>query len=167
MSQLRSIITFHSQPCDENYSGEAYFSERESFQFSNFLSSAKYLGRVAMYISLQAYGEQILLPYNYFNIGGGNTAALTAVANRAVAAIRTRNPARNYQVGIGAALRATQRGTSTDYVKGRVGIEYVFTYMLPRGGGATGFEVTEAELPGIVSETFFGLHEMALHLSEK
>ncbi|KAG5675311.1 hypothetical protein PVAND_005222 [Polypedilum vanderplanki] len=154
-----------NDPCSENYSGDGYFSERESYQLSNFLSSPKYLGRVAMYISLQAFGEQILLPYNYFNIGGGNTAALTAVANRAIAAIRSRNPARNYQVGIGAALRGTQTGTSTDYVRGRVGIEYVFTYMLPRGSGATGYEVTEAEMFAILSETFLGLHEMAAHVA--
>jgi hypothetical protein len=155
------------QPCADNYSGDGYFSERESFQFSNLLSSSKYLGRVAMYISLQAYGEQILLPYNYLNIGGGNTAALTAVANRAIAAIRTRNPARNYQVGIGAALRTPQQGTSTDYVKGRVGTEYVFTFMLPRGSGPSGFEVTEAEMPALLSETFLGLTEMAAYLSEQ
>jgi hypothetical protein len=155
------------QPCGENYSGEAYFSERESSSLAAFLSLSKYIGRVSMYISLQAFGEQILLPFNYANVDGGNTEELTAVANRAIAAIRSRNSARDYEVGVGASVNGIQKGTSGDYAKGSASVEYVFTFMLPAGSGSSGYEVSEAELPGIISETYHGLREMAVYLAEK
>lgn len=149
-----------SDPCSPNYPGDFFFSERESFELSNFMSSPKYAGKILGYISLQAFGEQILVPYNYFNIGGGNNAIKITLANTAANAIRGVNPSRNYQVGIGAALNAPQFGTSTDYAKGTRLIEYVFTFRLPRGG-TSGFEVPPTQIAGISRETFAGLRALS------
>jgi len=80
-----------------------------------------------------------------------------AIANQAAAAIQAVNPARTYSVGVGAALRGNTFGTSTDYAKGFLNIEHVYTFMLPRGG-TSGFEVPEAEMPAIIAETFAGLY---------
>jgi hypothetical protein len=145
------------QPCAENYPGSSYFSEVESQQLVNFVTSPKYANRVTVYISLQAFGQQILLPYNYFNTPGSNHAAKLAIANQAATAIRAVNPARVYSVGIGAALRGNSFGTSTDYAKGFLTIDNVFTFMLP-SGGTSGFEVPESEITGISAETFAGLY---------
>lgn len=127
------------------------------------MSSSKYAGRVTAYISLQAFGEQVLMPFSSSNIAGGNTIALTNVANRIATAIQGRNPQRNYQVGVGGALRAPQSGTSTDYALGFVGIPYVFTLMLP-SGGASGFDPPTTVISSIGSETFYGLLEVPLYL---
>lgn len=145
------------QPCAENYPGSSYFSEVESQQLVNFVTSPKYANRVSVYISLQAFGQQILLPYNYFNTVSGNHAAKLALANQAATAIRTLNPSRVYSVGVGAALRGNSFGTSTDYAKGFLTVEYVYTFMLPRGG-TSGFEVPEAEMPAILNESFAGIY---------
>ncbi|CAG9797361.1 unnamed protein product [Chironomus riparius] len=156
-ANFRYQFVYRDDPCAENYPGSSYFSEVESQQLVSFVTSVKYANRVSVYISLQSFGQQILLPYNYFNIASGNHAAALAIANSAATAIRTVNPSRVYNVGVGAALRGNSFGTSTDYAKGFLNVEYVYTFMLP-SGGTSGFEVPEAEMPAIIAEAFAGLY---------
>lgn len=128
------------------------------------LSWPKFAGRVVMYVSLQAFGEQILLPYNFIGSGAGNQAALTNLANRIANAIRAVNPARNYQIGVGGVLRSPLFGTSTDYAKGTRGYQYVLTLNLP-AGGASGYEVTVQDMPAILNETYEGLLQLGYYLA--
>jgi hypothetical protein len=123
----------------------------------------KYSGRITAYVSLQAFGEQILTPFSSENVGGGDQVAILNVANRIANAIRLRNPARNYVTGIGGALRTPQFGTVTDYALGQVRVPYVFTIMLP-SGGASGFEPPTTQISSIGSETFYGLLEIGYYL---
>lgn len=111
-------------------------------------------------MSLQAFGEQVLMPFSHTGSGGGNQALLTSLANRFAAAVRNQNPQRNYQVGVGGVLRSPQSGTVTDYALGFLGIDYVYTIMLPRGG-VSGFDPPTSAIKEIGGETFYGLLEFA------
>jgi Zinc carboxypeptidase len=102
------------------------------------------------------------MPFSHGNVQGGNPVVLTNLANRVAAEIRRINPARNYQVGVGGALRTAQYGTSTDYAIGYEGIQYVYTIMLP-SGGVTGFDPPAASISGIAGETFYGLLQFAYY----
>ncbi len=125
---------------------------------------SKYQGRIQIYVSLQAFGEQILTPFSSGAIGGGNQGAMFGLGNRVSTAIRARNPARNYIVGIAGSVRAPEFGTVTDYALNGARIPYVFTIRLP-AGGASGFEPPTTAISGIGSETFYGLLEFGLYLA--
>lgn len=126
------------------------------------ISSSKYAGRIRSYVSLQAFGQQILMPFSHSNVAGGNTVALTNLANRIAARIQTIN-SRPYQVGVAGALRTPQSGTSTDYALGFIGIPYVYTFTVP-SGGSTGFDPPTTLISGVGSEIFYGLLEIANYL---
>lgn len=126
----------------------------------------KYAGRVTMYVSLQAFGEQIVTPFSSENVGGGNQAAMMAVANRVRNVIQGRNPSRNYVTGIAGSLRAPEFGTVTDFALSQVRVPYVFTIFLP-AGGSTGFDPPTTQIAGIGSETFYGLLELSKYLMEQ
>lgn len=136
----------------------------ESVGIRDLLNWSKYIGRVSLYISLQAFGEQVLTPFNFNTNAGGNTAIINDLANRFANAVNAANPARNYQVGIGGSLRGIQHGTSTDYAIGGRGIPKALTILLPRGG-ASGYEVAAIDIQSIAGETFIGLEQIALHFA--
>lgn len=108
-----------------------------------------------MYLSLQAFGNQILTPYSYARVNYPENRRLQILGYNVAAAIR-RTYGRWYQVGQGARLlRSPEFGTSTDYAFGAAKIPAAFTIKLPRGG-PSGFEVPANQLDRILSETFPG-----------
>lgn len=123
----------------------------------------KYAGRITMYISLQAFGELITVPFSSDNVGGGDHPRMINVANRIRDAIQGRNPSRNYVVGIAGGLRDPEFGTVTDFALSQVRVPYVYTIFLP-AGGVTGFDPPTTQISPIASETFLGLLQPALYL---
>jgi Zinc carboxypeptidase len=109
-----------------------------------------------MFLSLQAFGQQITIPYNYVAIGSQNQAVLTTLGNQVAAAIRSQPAQRTYAVGVGGALNGLESGTSLDFAYELRRIVKSFTMRLPRGG-ATGWDVPAAQLPALMSETFEGI----------
>lgn len=125
------------------------------------MSTSKYAGRISSYISLQAFGQQVLMPFSHSNLAGGNTVALTNLGNRIASRIQSIN-GRPYAVGVGGALRSSQSGTSTDYALGFLNIPYVYTFMVP-GGGSSGFDPPTTIISPVGSEIFYGLLEIPLY----
>ena len=117
-----------------------------------------------MYVSLQAYGQQILAPYNYAPISGDNHEESIALAEEVAKEIHTFN-GRTYTYGIGARLlEEPERGTSSDYAHGVRHIPLAYTVKLP-AGGETGYDVSEEQLDGILTESWFGFLKLAEHLT--
>lgn len=117
-----------------------------------------------MYLSLQAFGQQIAIPYNYFAVGTQNQAALQNLAAQAANAIRSAPGQRAYTVGVGGILNGVEGGTSLDFAYESRRIPLSFTLRLP-SGGSTGWDVPENQLPAILSETFRGFLVFAQHVA--
>lgn len=121
----------------------------------------KFTGRVRTFVSLEAFGEQILTPFSHAAIGGGNQPTLVNLANRIADAIRAQNPLRNYHIGIAGLLRAPESGTAIDNALMETRAEFVYAIRLP-AGGPTGFDPPTTAIRGIANETLPGLLELGL-----
>jgi hypothetical protein len=102
-----------------------------------------------MYISLQAFGQQIVFPYQSVTIPTSQQERFLALATQAAQAITTRT----YAVGQASALNGLERGTSLDFAYAQRRIPLTFTVRLPRGG-STGFDFPEAQLQAALGEAF-------------
>lgn len=148
------------QPCDEHYGGFRAGSEVETQAIQGLLET--YEGRIALYISLQAYGQQILVPYNYAPIVGENHHEAIELGEEVAKKIHSFN-GRTYSYGNGARLLENpEHGTSSDYAYGAAHAKLAYTVKLP-AGGETGYDVPEDQLDGILTETWFGFLEFAEH----
>jgi hypothetical protein len=112
-------------------------------------------------LGFQAFGQQIVFPYNYLAAPSLNEVRFRSLADQVVQAIRSAPNQRTYQVGAGGILNGVERGTSLDYAYERGLITYAFTMRLPRGPGANGFIFPEADLARTLSETFRGFEVLA------
>lgn len=102
-----------------------------------------------MYVSLQAFGQQIVFPYQSFLINPSSHARFLALATSASQAVTSRT----YAVGQASALNGLERGTSLDYAHAQRRIPLAFTIRLPRGG-STGFDFPESQLQTALGEAF-------------
>jgi Zinc carboxypeptidase len=116
-----------------------------------------------MYLSLQAFGEQITIPYNHFPAGTQNQAQLLTLGNQVAAAIRNSPAQRSYTVGVGGVLNGLERGTPIDFAYELRRIKWSFAMRLPRGG-ATGWDIPENQLLATLSESFSGFLVFARHV---
>lgn len=144
---------FYFQSCSENYAGETAASEAETQAIQNLL--AKYQTQIKLYLSLQGFGQKILIPYNY----GPEAPRIGPLRNWALrAAVRIYRFNRTwYPVAVGGKT-SPEFGTSSDYAFGKSKVPAAYTVKLPRGG-ETGYEVPENKLDSILTESFEGLLE--------
>lgn len=152
---------FRHQPCSDNYAGQLAFSEPETRALRDILISYE---NTRLYLSLQAFGQQITIPYNYFPVGSQNQAALISLGHSAADAIRSAPSQRSYAVGVGGILRGLESGTSTDYAYETRQVSLTYGLHLP-SGGSTGWDVPEAQMSAILSETFRGFLVFARHVA--
>jgi Zinc carboxypeptidase len=117
-----------------------------------------------MYLSLQSFGEQILIPYKYFAVGTSNQAQLLSLGNQVAAAIRTTPSQRSYTVGVGGILNGVESGTSIDFSYELRRVTWSFAMRLPRGG-ANGWDFPANQLKAVLSESFTGFLVFARHLA--
>lgn len=117
-----------------------------------------------LYLSLQAFGQQITIPYNYFPVGSQNQASLLSLGNLAADAIRSAPAQRSYAVGVGGILRGLESGTSTDYAYETRRVPLTYAMHLP-SGGSNGWDAPAAQMSAILSETFQGFLVFARHVA--
>jgi murein tripeptide amidase MpaA len=152
----------YSDPCDEHYGGHRAASEAETQAIQQILDAFE--GKIAMYISLQAHGQQILTPYNYAPVNGDNHRESMMLASKVARKIKEFND-REYKFGPGGRLLETpERGTSSDYAHGVKNVPLAFTVKLPAGGDS-GYEVPEDQLDSILTESWFGFLEFVNHIN--
>ena len=113
-----------------------------------------------MFVSLNAFGQQITIPYSYISVGTLNQAMLTTLGNQAAAAIQSAPAGRDYTVGVAGVLNGIEHGTPIDYSYESVGITRSYAFRLP-AGGSTGWDVPETQISAICSETFRGFLVLA------
>jgi hypothetical protein len=117
----------------------------------------KYQRQIKVFISLQAFGQKILVPFNY---GNGFIRRQQDLLNwgRKIAARIYRINRTRFQVAVGYRV-SPESGTPSDFAAGKLRIPVTYTIELPRGG-ATGYEVPESKLDGILEESFEGFLEI-------
>jgi hypothetical protein len=108
-----------------------------------------------MYLSIQGGGQQIAYPYNYSPVPSSNEAKLYNIANLAAAAIKAKNSARIYPIGIGGVLNGVESGTPIDYAYELKQIPLSFVLRLPKGA-TNSYDVPANQIQGIISEAFEG-----------
>lgn len=156
-------MIFIIQPCDEHYSGIFAASEAETKAIQGLIE--EYSENIKMYLSLQSFGQQILVPYNYAPEVGENHNELISLSEEVAKTIHSFN-GRTYTYGTGARLlESPEHGTSSDYAYGARKVPLAFTLKLP-AGEKSGYEVTEEQLDGILTETWFGFLKFAQHVDE-
>lgn len=156
-------MLFFLQPCDEHFAGRSAASEAETKGIQELLE--KHDGRISMYLSLQAFGQQILTPFNYAPEVGQNHQELISLGEEVAKKIHSYND-RTYTYGAGGRLLENpEHGTSSDYAYGAKNVPLAFTIKLP-GGGENGYEVSEDQLDGILTETWFGFLEFVEYVEK-
>lgn len=108
-----------------------------------------------MYLSVQATGQQILIPYNYFPVPSANEGRLMALGIQAASAISQAPANRAFAVGAGGMLRGVESGTPVDFAYELRRIMLSYSFRLP-SGGPNGWDVPEAQLHDMLSESFRG-----------
>ena len=113
-----------------------------------------------MYLSLQAQGPQILIPYNYIAMGSSSQTTLTNLAGQVATVMQNVN-GRSYNVGVAGAVAGLESGTSLDYVYETSRIPLSFIVRLP----STGNDIDGAQLPSYLTEAFRGFLVFARHVA--
>ena len=157
-----NLMNFYSQPCSPNYTGPSYFSEAETQAVRDVI--ANYNSRLSMYLSIQAYGQQITFPYNAITIPSDRQSQFISVATAASQAMQNSPAGRFYQIGAGGSLNGVEAGTSLDYANSVHTNLLPFTVRLP-SGGSNGWDVPESQIGGILNEAFNGFLVFARYVA--
>lgn len=104
-----------------------------------------------MYLSVQANGPQILIPYNYIAVGSSSQSKLTTLAGQVATVMQNVND-RTYQVGVAGAVHGLESGTSLDYVYETRRVPFSFILRLPSNGNS----IAGNQLPSYLTEAFKG-----------
>lgn len=111
-------------------------------------------------MSLQAFGEQIVFPYQSVSIPSSSQARFLTLATQAAQSITTRT----YAVGAAGALNGLEGGSSLDFAYAQRRIPLAFTMRLPRGG-STGFDFPANQLHATLAESFRAFEVFARHVA--
>ncbi|CAB4066845.1 Carboxypeptidase B,Carboxypeptidase O [Lepeophtheirus salmonis] len=139
--------------CLETYAGSKPFSEPETRALSNFLLNNK--DKFQGYLSIHSFGQKVIYPYSYTNVKikdwkelhqMGNVIANTISKYSGVDAI--------YDVGTSSDVQYRASGGADDYVRGALGIKWVFLIELPDKGRHGFFTSPSSDQAGFI-QCFF------------
>ncbi|XP_040571245.1 carboxypeptidase B [Lepeophtheirus salmonis] len=145
--------------CLETYAGSKPFSEPETRALSNFLLNNK--DKFQGYLSIHSFGQKVIYPYSYTNVKikdwkelhqMGNVIANTISKYSGVDAI--------YDVGTSSDVQYRASGGADDYVRGALGIKWVFLIELP-DKGRHGFLLPPHLIKQVSFSVFQGIREFA------
>ncbi|XP_049809431.1 zinc carboxypeptidase-like [Schistocerca nitens] len=142
-----------SDQCREDYAGPMAFSECETKAMSEFLTS---LGSdLQVYLSFHNYRQLLIYPYGSSHEVADNAAELHKMAEKAVKALESRYGT-HYGFGSVADAIYPATGGSIDWVKGKLGVPYVFLWEL-RDKGHYGFLLPPDQIIPTSEETFYSV----------
>ncbi|XP_066903173.1 carboxypeptidase B isoform X2 [Halyomorpha halys] len=148
-----------SNPCQEIYRGPSATSEMEAQAFVKFMSNIK--ENLKGYVTLHSYGQFVLIPYGYKeNTFPPDFQELRRVGINAALAIKEIGN-KKYTVGNTAKVLYTAAGGSDDWVKAKIGANYVYTIEL-RDEGDYGFTLPENLIIPTVKEAFEAIKVIAI-----
>merc|ERR1719412_1791577 len=150
--------------CMETYSGPAPFSEPETRNIRDFVTSIKQ--NVVSYIPIHSYGQKILYPWSYTGVRLPDWQEMQNVGNILASAMERNSQGINYSVGSAPRTQYLAAGGSDDWARGEMGIKWVFLIELP-DTGTFGFLLPATKIKGVGHSVFEGIRALAVTISRK
>lgn len=151
------------QACSASYPGPSPNSEPETKALADFMM--QFRGKLKLYVSMHSYASFLLFPYSFDSVYIANWKQhyelCRAYANR-LNEITKFNP---YTFGNSGSDFYLANGVSDDFAVGEADASMSIVVELP-GGGIRGFDFPEEDLEDLLKETFEGLREFAIFVSE-
>jgi len=150
--------------CMETYQGARPFSEPETRAVSEFLKTIK--DQLVMYISLHSYGQKIIYPWSHSGTKIRDWRDLDILGRMIRETIDEASGGRyRFSVGSSPDINYYSNGGSDDWVRGELGIKWVFLLELPdRMGGRHGFVLPAREIIPVGHSVFHGVRRAALEV---
>ena len=119
-----------------------------------------------MYISLHSYGQKILYPWSHRGDKIPDWQDLDTVGRMMQETVMDASGGRYFfRVGTSPVTNYYSNGGSDDWIRGRLGIKWVFLYELPdRAGGRNGFLLPAREIIPTGHAVFNGIRRAALEV---
>ncbi|XP_035901544.1 zinc carboxypeptidase-like [Anopheles stephensi] len=137
-----------SVPCSDTFAGPSAFSEIETRQLSDFISS---LDNLSTYLAFHSYTQLLLVPYGHTTARLDNYDETIAIGTKAINKLRERYGT-TYRIGNIAEAIYVASGGSIDWVKGVHQIPLVYAYEL-RDLGQYGFVLPPEQIIPTAEET--------------
>merc|ERR1719412_1305942 len=150
--------------CMETYSGPAPFSEPETRNIRDFVTSIKQ--NVVSYIPIHSYGQKILYPWSYTGVRLPDWQEMQNVGNILASAMERNSQGINYSVGSAPRTQYLAAGGSDDWARGEMGIKWVFLIELP-DKGTFGFLLPANSIKPTGRSILQGIRLMAVKVSRK
>merc|ERR1719412_588605 len=147
--------------CMETYSGPAPFSEPETRNIRDFVTSIKQ--NVVSYIPIHSYGQKILYPWSYTGVRLPDWKEMQAVGKILANAIEESSGA-HYAVGSAPRTQYLAAGGADDWARGDMGIKWVFLIELP-DTGTFGFLLPANKIVPTGQSIFEGIRALAVTIS--
>ncbi|TKR70062.1 hypothetical protein L596_022130 [Steinernema carpocapsae] len=158
------VAGFSENPCAETFPGITAFSEPEPRLIAEFLAAHK--DSIKAYFDIHAYGELFMFPYGYAKTYPKNVATLYDIAEQATDAIN-RVHGSQFKYGSIVDIIYPASGSSIDYAKGVLGIEYTYALELrPNRYTRPGFMVDQSQIIPAAEETWAGLHVVLNYVAQ-
>uniref|UniRef100_A0A182WF36 Zinc carboxypeptidase A 1 n=1 Tax=Anopheles minimus TaxID=112268 RepID=A0A182WF36_9DIPT len=137
-----------SVPCSDTFAGAVAFSEVETRQLSDFISS---LDNLSTYLAFHSYSQLLLVPYGHTTARLDNYDETIAIGTKAINKLRERYGT-TYNIGNIAEAIYVASGGSIDWVKGVHQTPLVYAYEL-RDLGRYGFVLPPDQIIPTAEET--------------
>jgi len=148
--------------CAETYSGPAPFSEPESRNIANFVTSIQ--KNLVSYIMIHSYGQKILYPWSYTAVRIPDWEEMQIMGQTMARSIE-RASGLNYDVGSSPKTQYIAAGGSDDWARGEMGIKWVFLLELP-DKGYHGFLLPAYHIKPTARSIFEGIRTLAVKVSD-
>jgi len=155
------------EQCAGTYSGTGPFSEPETDNIRNFVSSIQ--ENLVSYVSLHSYGQKILYPWSYTSARIEDWYDLQQMGEIMAKEIR-KSSGDYYLVGRESSGQYQTIGGSGDWARGAMGIKWVFLFELPPGkfpNGPAGFMLPARGIKPTAKSIFQAFRKMAVEVSHR
>jgi hypothetical protein len=154
-----------SAPCDSTYMGPAPFSEAETANMRDYMSSIASFTNVM--ISIHSYSQLWLVPWGGYSYKPADYDELMRVGNLAAEAIQATNNL-IFQVGTPPDLLYVASGGSFDYAKAQLGMAYSYSPELrPATAAQGGFDIPASNIYPSGAEIFNAVVQVAKNAVHK
>jgi hypothetical protein len=144
-----------SNPCSETYDGPNPNSEVEVVNIIKFLTQHK--NTIVSYFDIHTYSEDFMFPFGYAEVYPQDLTKIRNVATSAVNAVNSVN-GEQFVSGSITDIVYPASGSSIDYTKGKLNIDYSYAMELrPDGNAFNGFVLPEDQIIAGASECWAGV----------
>lgn len=151
------------QPCSSTYPGPFPESEPETKAIADFMMQFKH--KIKLYVSMHSCASFLLFPYSFDYVYISNWKQHEELCQTYVDTLNRITKFNQYSFGHSASQFYLANGVSDDFAVGEAKAEMSIVVELP-GAGGKGFDFPEDKLEALVKETFVGLYQFGIYVSQ-